>query len=246
MGSLTVRNLPEAIKKRLRLRAAANGRSMEEEVRLLLAEGAAAEMPAAEATPAPKPTRAAGPAAKGESAARILLIIAGGIAAYKSLDLIRRLRERGYAVRVVMTRAAQEFVTPVRSGERARRRPHPPRARRRPDRGRAGNRRHHGEDGARARRRSRDRRAARDPQPDPARAGDERRDVGAQGDSTQFTAADRRRHRDHRAERGRDGGERRSGARTHGRAAGDRCRGRAAARRPAAITRQAAPQIRRA
>jgi len=41
MGSLTVRNLPEAVKKRLRLRAAANGRSMEEEVRLLLAEGAA-------------------------------------------------------------------------------------------------------------------------------------------------------------------------------------------------------------
>ena len=38
---------------------------------------------------------------------RILLIIAGGIAAYKSLDLIRRLRERGAAVRVVMTAAAQ-------------------------------------------------------------------------------------------------------------------------------------------
>ena len=41
MGSLTVRNLDEAVKKRLRLRAAANGRSMEEEIRLLLAEGAA-------------------------------------------------------------------------------------------------------------------------------------------------------------------------------------------------------------
>ncbi len=44
---------------------------------------------------------------------RILLIIAGGIAAYKSLDLIRRLRERGAAVRVVMTEAAQRFVTPL-------------------------------------------------------------------------------------------------------------------------------------
>jgi len=44
---------------------------------------------------------------------RILLIIAGGIAAYKSLDLIRRLRERGAAVRVVMTAAAQRFVTPL-------------------------------------------------------------------------------------------------------------------------------------
>jgi phosphopantothenoylcysteine decarboxylase/phosphopantothenate--cysteine ligase len=44
---------------------------------------------------------------------RILLVIAGGIAAYKSLELIRRLRERGAAVRCVMTRAAAEFVTPL-------------------------------------------------------------------------------------------------------------------------------------
>lgn len=44
---------------------------------------------------------------------RILLIIGGGIAAYKCLELIRRLRERGAHVRVVMTRAAQEFVTPL-------------------------------------------------------------------------------------------------------------------------------------
>src|SRR6201996_926860 len=42
---------------------------------------------------------------------RLLLIIAGGIAAYKSLDLIRRLKERGASVRAVMTKAAQEFVT---------------------------------------------------------------------------------------------------------------------------------------
>jgi phosphopantothenoylcysteine decarboxylase / phosphopantothenate---cysteine ligase len=47
---------------------------------------------------------------------RILLIIGGGIAAYKSLDLIRRLRERGAEVRVVMTQAAQEFVTPLSAG----------------------------------------------------------------------------------------------------------------------------------
>src|SRR5919106_3021160 len=44
---------------------------------------------------------------------RVLLIIAGGIAAYKSLELIRRLRERGAAVRVVMTEAARQFVTPL-------------------------------------------------------------------------------------------------------------------------------------
>ena len=53
---------------------------------------------------------------------RVLLVISGGIAAYKSLDLIRRLRERGASVRVVMTAAAKQFVTPLAaaalSGER--------------------------------------------------------------------------------------------------------------------------------
>ncbi|MGI1660678.1 bifunctional phosphopantothenoylcysteine decarboxylase/phosphopantothenate--cysteine ligase CoaBC [Palleronia sp. KMU-117] len=44
---------------------------------------------------------------------RILLIIGGGIAAYKALDLIRRLKEQGAAVTPVLTRAAQEFVTPL-------------------------------------------------------------------------------------------------------------------------------------
>ncbi len=44
---------------------------------------------------------------------RILLIIGGGIAAYKCLELIRRLRQRGAAVTPVMTRAAEEFVTPL-------------------------------------------------------------------------------------------------------------------------------------
>ncbi|MEP9396654.1 bifunctional phosphopantothenoylcysteine decarboxylase/phosphopantothenate--cysteine ligase CoaBC [Mesorhizobium sp. KR2-14] len=50
------------------------------------------------------------------SGKRILLIIGGGIAAYKSLDLIRRLRERGAAVRCIMTEAAQQFVTPLAVG----------------------------------------------------------------------------------------------------------------------------------
>jgi len=44
---------------------------------------------------------------------KILLIISGGIAAYKSLDLIRRLRERQVGVVPVLTRAAEEFVTPL-------------------------------------------------------------------------------------------------------------------------------------
>lgn len=47
---------------------------------------------------------------------RILLIIGGGIAAYKSLELIRRLRERGATVTPILTRAAEEFVTPLSVG----------------------------------------------------------------------------------------------------------------------------------
>ena len=47
---------------------------------------------------------------------RILLIIGGGIAAYKSLDLIRRLRERGAHVRCILTKAGHEFVTPLSVG----------------------------------------------------------------------------------------------------------------------------------
>lgn len=44
---------------------------------------------------------------------RVLLIIGGGIAAYKCLELIRRLRERGASVRAILTDAAQHFVTPL-------------------------------------------------------------------------------------------------------------------------------------
>ena len=43
----------------------------------------------------------------------ILLVISGGIAAYRSLELIRRLRERGAAVRCILTRGGAEFVTPL-------------------------------------------------------------------------------------------------------------------------------------
>ena len=44
---------------------------------------------------------------------RILLVIGGGIAAYKSLELIRRLRDRGAAVRAILTAAGSQFVTPL-------------------------------------------------------------------------------------------------------------------------------------
>jgi phosphopantothenoylcysteine decarboxylase/phosphopantothenate--cysteine ligase len=44
---------------------------------------------------------------------RILLIVGGGIAAYKSLDLVRRLKERGASVRAILTKGGAEFVTPL-------------------------------------------------------------------------------------------------------------------------------------
>jgi len=47
---------------------------------------------------------------------RILLIISGGIAAYKSLELVRLLRRKGVAVRAVLTESAKEFVTPLSLG----------------------------------------------------------------------------------------------------------------------------------
>src|SRR5690625_3741695 len=44
---------------------------------------------------------------------RILLLVSGGIAAYKSLELVRRLRERGASVRAILTKSGAEFVTPL-------------------------------------------------------------------------------------------------------------------------------------
>ena len=65
-------------------------------------------------------SRAVGPARLTEhrtaTTRGVVLIIGGGIAAYKCLDLIRRLRERGIGVRPVMTRAAQQFITPLSVG----------------------------------------------------------------------------------------------------------------------------------
>ncbi|KQN06610.1 bifunctional phosphopantothenoylcysteine decarboxylase/phosphopantothenate synthase [Sphingobium sp. Leaf26] len=47
---------------------------------------------------------------------RVLLIVSGGIAAYKSLELVRALRKRGIAVRAVLTESAKQFVTPLSLG----------------------------------------------------------------------------------------------------------------------------------
>ena len=49
----------------------------------------------------------------GSGVERILLGVTGGIAAYKSAEIVRRLRERGAEVQVVMTGAARQFVTPL-------------------------------------------------------------------------------------------------------------------------------------
>jgi phosphopantothenoylcysteine decarboxylase/phosphopantothenate--cysteine ligase len=44
---------------------------------------------------------------------RITLGVTGGVAAYKSAELVRRLQDDGHTVQVVMTRAAREFITPL-------------------------------------------------------------------------------------------------------------------------------------
>jgi phosphopantothenoylcysteine decarboxylase/phosphopantothenate--cysteine ligase len=59
------------------------------------------------------PSTTGGVSRETSTSKRIVLIIGGGIAAYKCLELIRRLAERGIGVRAVMTRAAHEFVTPL-------------------------------------------------------------------------------------------------------------------------------------
>lgn len=116
MASITIRNLDPATKEALRRRAAANNRSMEEEARVIF--GALSEPGAAATLPVPSvPSTAQDHSGSGVLAGkRLLLIIGGGIAAYKCLDLIRRLRERGAHVRCVMTKAAEEFITPLSVG----------------------------------------------------------------------------------------------------------------------------------
>ena len=107
MASITIRNLPDEAKEKLRLNAAKNKRSMEEEARLLLMSGNNGEI---------FPEKASTKEVQSLKSKSIVLIITGGVAAYKALDLIRRLQERGANVTVVMTKAAIEFVTPLAAG----------------------------------------------------------------------------------------------------------------------------------
>src|SRR5436190_15092476 len=119
MASLTIRKLDETIKAALRLRSAKNGRSVEEEVRVILGELLQGHPEFTAAPPKADSPTAEGrrvPTLRGAAATdqpRVTLIIGGGIAAYKALDLIRRLKERHIQVRCVLTKAAQQFVTPL-------------------------------------------------------------------------------------------------------------------------------------
>jgi phosphopantothenoylcysteine decarboxylase / phosphopantothenate---cysteine ligase len=106
MASLTIRKLDDAVRDALRLRAARSGRSVEDEVRVILRE-ASQNRPVVS-----QPARYLAPGTA-TGVLRVTLVIGGGIAAYKALDLIRRLRERHIQVRCVLTKAAQQFVTPL-------------------------------------------------------------------------------------------------------------------------------------
>ncbi|OLL52914.1 bifunctional phosphopantothenoylcysteine decarboxylase/phosphopantothenate--cysteine ligase CoaBC [Bartonella henselae] len=104
MASLTIRNLPAKVKEILRIRAAQNGVSMEEEARRLLSNFTTPTISSSQASPVEMQSL---------QSKSILLIIGGSIAAYKALDLIRRLQERGARLNIIMTKAAQEFITPL-------------------------------------------------------------------------------------------------------------------------------------
>ncbi len=132
VASITIRNLDSSVKEQLRQLAALNKRSMEEQARVTIRDAvggpsqtlgmierkeAGASVYEQASAPSVTPVSALRPGSSRRLAGkRILLIIGGGIAAYKSLDLIRRLRECGASVRCVMTQAAQQFVTPLSVG----------------------------------------------------------------------------------------------------------------------------------
>ncbi|HEX8164816.1 MAG TPA: bifunctional phosphopantothenoylcysteine decarboxylase/phosphopantothenate--cysteine ligase CoaBC [Beijerinckiaceae bacterium] len=116
MGNLTIRRIDDRVKERLRVRAARRGVSMEEEARRILSnvsEEDPAKTNIADSIAAIMDPLGGIDLNAGLPGKRILLVIGGGIAAYKALDLIRRLRERGAGVRCILTEGAQRFVTPL-------------------------------------------------------------------------------------------------------------------------------------
>ena len=215
--------------------------------------GAAHPPPPPSAVPFPVPGRNVGPRLPASATPceapmgkRILLIVGGGIAAYKACELIRLLRKRGHAVRCVLTEAGAEFITPMTLAALSEQPVHTSlfdlkdeaemghiQLSREADLvvvcpGTAEPDRAHGE---RHLRRSRHHAAARHRQADPGGARDERADVAAPRDPAQCRAAPRRRHGGDGARRGHHG-VRRIWPRPPARAAGDR-RGDRARARPA-------------
>src|SRR5258708_36935798 len=120
MASITIRQLGDDLKQRLRLRAARNGRSMEDEARTILRDAASLEAAKIEARAEPHqraaprgrvvadtPARAAA-GAPATGTPRILLIIGGGTPAHKAPDFTPRPKESRHAARCILTKPAQE------------------------------------------------------------------------------------------------------------------------------------------
>lgn len=104
MASITIRNLSPEIKEALRIRAAQNSISMEEAARRLLSNSTTFTTHSSQASTVEMQSL---------QSKSLLLVIGGSIAAYKALDLIRRLKERGAHLNIIMTKAAQKFITPL-------------------------------------------------------------------------------------------------------------------------------------
>ena len=221
MASITIRQLDDDLKKRLRLRAARNGRSMEEEARIILGHAAAGRDGGATKRSAPRQhrgraacSRSPMPEPRSRQQARApdhrrrhrrLQIArsdpaAEGARARRALHPHRSGAGIHHAAlrRRALGRAGVHGL--VRRHDRARRRPHPAGARGRSRGGGAGDRRPYGQDGGRARLRSRGGGVAGDRPAGAAGAGDEPADVGASGNPAQPGAAPGRRHRRDRTE----------------------------------------------
>src|SRR2546430_14356523 len=117
MASLTIRKLDETIKAYLRLRSAKNGRSVEEEVRVILAELIPGRpeftaAPSQAVLPSADPRSPTVRRADATAQPRVTLIIGGGIAAHKAPGLIRRVKERRIHVRCGFATTPQQIVTP--------------------------------------------------------------------------------------------------------------------------------------
>src|SRR5262245_52927328 len=130
MPTITIRQLHDDLKQRLRLRAARNGRSREDGVRNILrraAEPGAGEGRAAATSTRPPPARrppaevsesvAGTGSVEGSASGCMTLVIDGGISADESLDVRRRLRESGLSLRCIVMQAALPFIPPLAAAE---------------------------------------------------------------------------------------------------------------------------------